>query len=105
MKGQIENLHGMMRTSLEASEKLRKRLATISKYYEGVIRKLQQQVVECKMDKTRVEIELRNQLSHADLDRRMTLSQKEAELRQKDREISKLKLGDENTGRIDEGEV
>lgn len=101
MTKQISNLHEMMRTSLEASEKLRKRLATISKYYEGVIGKLQEQVVDCKMEKSRTEVELRNQLSQADLDRRMAVSQFEAELRWKDGEIARLK----QTKIVDKGEV
>jgi hypothetical protein len=105
MKGQISNLHDMMRVSLHASEKLRGRIATISKYYEGVIGKLQEQVVECKMEKNRIEIELLNQLSQVDLDRRMTVTRKDSELRRKDEEISFLKQLKPLVGEVDEGEV
>ena len=106
MKKQISNLHEMMRTSLDTSEKLRGRIATISRYYEGVIGKLQEQVVECKMSKNRMEVELRSQLSQVDLDRTMSLKQKDEEIRRKDEEITILKRRKEVCGQpIDEGEV
>jgi hypothetical protein len=105
LKGQISNLHEMVRTSLDSSEKLRKRVATISKYYEGVIGKLQEQVVECKMEKNRMEIDLRNQLSQVDLDRRMVLKEKNAEIRRKNEEISILKHQNTRCEEVDKGEI
>ena len=106
LKKQISNLHEMMRTSLDASEKLRGRIATISRYYEGVIGKLQEDLVECKVSKNRMEVELRSQLSQADLDRKMSLTQKDEAIRRKNEEISILKNQKAIGGRpIDEGEV
>ena len=99
MKYQITQLHEMMKTSLAASEKLRKRIATISRYYESVITKLQTKVVEVKTEKSRTEVDLTNRLSEADLGRRMMVSKFECELRRKDEEIARLKAG------ADRGEV
>ena len=99
MKYQISQLHEMMKTSMAASEKLRKRIATISRYYESVISKIQTQVVEIKTEKSRTEVGLTNRLSEADLERRMIVSKFECELRRKDEEIARLKVG------ADRGEV
>lgn len=99
MKYQITKLHEMMKTSLAASEKLRKRIATVSKYYESVISKLQSQVVEIKTEKSRTAVDLTNRLSEADLRTRMIVSKLEFELRRKDEVISRLKA------RADRGKV
>jgi hypothetical protein len=89
MKNQIEQLQEMMKTSLASSEKLRKRIATISRYYEGVISKLQEQNAEIKADKAQNETDMRNELCTADL-----------VIREKDKEIARLKAL-----LIDQGEV
>jgi hypothetical protein len=89
MKNQISQLHEMMKVSLSASEKLRKRLATISRYYEGVISKLQDQVAEVKGQKSRMEVDLRNLISERDL-----------EMRRKDEEIKRLKAMIQDRGEV-----
>lgn len=94
MKSQIKRLDALMKTYMAASEKLRKRLATISHYYEGVICKLEEQVAELKAENSSAEVGLRDQLATADLERRMTLSRFESELRKKDEEIAILKYAD-----------
>ncbi|KAG7347001.1 hypothetical protein IV203_006070 [Nitzschia inconspicua] len=91
MKNQINQLQELMKTSLSASEKLRKRIATISRYYEGVIGQLQAQVTELKAEKCRNEIQLKNELSEA-----------EQKLKAKDREIAQLKA---TLSGVDQGEV
>jgi hypothetical protein len=91
MKRQISKLREMMKSSLATSEKLRRRIETITKYYEGIISKLQSKVVEVKTEKSRTEVDLRNELSRADFERRMIVSKLEFELRRKDEEISILK--------------
>ncbi|KAL3917865.1 MAG: hypothetical protein SGILL_004511 [Bacillariaceae sp.] len=80
MKNQIEQLQEMMKSSLAGSEKLRKRIATISRYYEGVISTLQEQVSQVKADKAENDTDLRNELCTADL-----------VIRKKDKEIARLK--------------
>lgn len=91
MRKQIEELQDMMKTSLSSSEKLRKRIATISRYYEGVIGQLQAQLVEVKAEKCKTDIELRNHLVEA-----------EQSLLAKDKEIARLKNA---LSKIDKGEV
>ena len=85
MKHQILKLREMMKTSLAASEKLRRRIATITKYYEGIISKLQAKVVEVKTEKSKAEIEMR-----------MLVSKLEFKLRRKDEEIVRLKAKKDN---------
>lgn len=87
MKHQIKQLTDMMKSSLKGSEKLRKRIATISRYYEGVISKLQTKIAEVKAEKSRTEIYLTNRISHADF----LISKFEHELQRKDKEIKRLK--------------
>ena len=91
MRNQIKQLQELMKTSLSSSEKLRKRIATISRYYEGVIGQLQSQVAEVKAEKCKKETELKNQLSEA-----------ERIISAKDQEISRLKATLMN---VDQGEV
>jgi hypothetical protein len=91
MRQQIGQLHTMMKTSLSTSEKLRKRLAMISRYYEGIIRKLQEQVVETKKERKSVEVQLANQISTIDHEKRVSMMQLEVKLRRKDEEISRLR--------------
>jgi len=81
----------MMKTSLSTSEKLRKRLAMISRYYEGIIRKLQEQVVETKKERKSIEVQLANQISTIDHEKRVSIMQLEVKLRRKDEEITRLR--------------
>jgi hypothetical protein len=99
MQNQIIQLHLMLKKALAGSEKLRKRLATISNYYEGVTRTLQDQVAEMKVEKSKTEIEMRDKLQNAELDKKMMVSRLTSELRKRDEEIAIMKLG------IDVGEV
>jgi hypothetical protein len=91
LRNQIKQLQELMETSLSSSEKLRKRIATISRYYEGVIGQLQTQVAEIKADKWRNESDLKNQLLEAE---RMICA--------KDREIARLVAA---LAEVDQGEV
>uniref|UniRef100_A0A7S4AJN5 Uncharacterized protein n=1 Tax=Pseudo-nitzschia australis TaxID=44445 RepID=A0A7S4AJN5_9STRA len=91
MKHQINQLHEMMKTSVGASEKLRKRISTISQYYEGVISKLQTKVAEIKVEKSRAEVDLTNRFSQLDLERRLVTQKFEYALHRKDQEIARLK--------------
>lgn len=99
MKNQIIQLHLMMKKALAGSEKLRKRLATISDYYEGVIGTLQDQVAKMKIEKSKTEIDTRNKLLKAEQDKNVTVAQLTSELRKRDEEIVMLK------SRVDVGEV
>jgi hypothetical protein len=89
MQDQISQLHAMMKVSLAASEKLRKRLAAVSGFYEGVVSKLQDQVVEIKTEKSRTEVLLRNEISRLEL-----------ELRRKSEEIVQLREISSDEGEV-----
>lgn len=98
MRGQIDQLHTMMKDSLETSEKLRKRLAMISRYYEGIIRRFQEQMAEAKAEKARIKADLDAKISTLDHDRRVTIVQLESKLRQRDNELTRLKRQIDKTG-------
>jgi uncharacterized coiled-coil DUF342 family protein len=91
MRDQLDQLHAMMKTSLSTSEKLRKRLAMISRYYEGIIQKLQEQAAEVKAGKKRMELDLVNKISTIDHEKRVTVIQLESKLRQRDEEVARLR--------------
>ena len=99
LKQQISQLHEMMKISLAGSEKLRNKLKVISRYYEGVISKLQTKVAEVKAEKSRIQVDLTNMVSQVDLERRLEKSKFEYELHRKDKEIARLMAGE------DRGEV
>lgn len=90
MRNKIDQLHSMMRTSLQTSEKLRKRLAMISRYYEGVICKLQEQMVEIKTEKTKLRADMDSKVSCLDHEKRVSVLQLESQLRKREDEIRLL---------------
>ena len=91
MRQQIAQLHDMMRTSLLTSDKLRKRITAISRYYEDIIRKLQQQIVHAKTERKRMETDFMNQVFEIDHDNRFQVMTLQMKLRRKDEEIKRLK--------------
>lgn len=91
MREQIEQLNVLMKTSLATSEKLRKRMSMISRYYEGIISKLQEQSSEMKAEKKRMEMDLGNRISVLEHDSRLASISLETKLRQKEEEIGMLK--------------
>ncbi len=99
LKQQINQLKETMRTSLTASEKLRKRLKVTTRYYEDIIGKLQTKFAETKLEKSRALEDLANTISQVDVERRLEKSKHEYELRRKDKEIERLKAA------IDRGEI
>jgi hypothetical protein len=91
MKEQIDQMQEMMKSSLTASEKLRKRLAMISRYYESIIQKNQEKMAHMKNEKRRMEGDLINQISSIDHEKRVAIIKLESKLRQKEEEIAALK--------------
>lgn len=77
--------------SMKASEELRKRLAMISRYYETLVRRMQENMVEVKSDRARMEVDLVHQISSIDLARQVAIEALEEELNIKDEEIEQLK--------------
>jgi len=91
LEQQIARLNENTKTSLVTSEKLRKKLTTITRYYEGVISKLGAKVAEAKMEKSRTEVRLAHTISQADVERRLFISKFEKEIQRKQKEIERLK--------------
>ena len=91
MGEQIDQLHVMMKVSLQTSEKLRKRLAIISRYYEGIIRKLQQQMVEVKTEYSKRKANMDSKMAQLDHEKRVAVLHLERQLQQRDGEIRALK--------------
>ena len=91
MGEQIDQLHTMMKVSLQTSEKLRKRLSIISRYYEGIIKKLQQQMVEVKTEYSKRKADMDSKMAILDHEKRVAVLHLESQLQQRDSEIRALK--------------
>ena len=53
----------MMMSSVLMAGHLRTRLAMVSRYFEGVLRKLEERMASMKIENTRMEMNLLNQIS------------------------------------------
>jgi hypothetical protein len=89
MKHQLQSLHEMMEVSVTTSEKLRKKISIISRYYESVIRKLQEKNAKLKADKKRKEIDLINQIAAIEHEKRSAIALLERRIRQRDGKLAK----------------
>jgi hypothetical protein len=94
MRQEIERMQEMMKSSVLTAGHLRKRLAMVSRYYEGVLRKLEERMASMKIANERMEIDLFNQISTIDHEKRVAVVKLEATLRQRDDEIARLKRPD-----------
>ena len=99
LKQQIYKLSERTKTSTATSEKLRKRLGVMRRQYEGVISTLQTNLEEAREEKARAEIDLANLAPQIDIERRMEQSNFEYEIRQKNKQIRRLKA------MMDQGEI
>lgn len=90
MRSKIDELHEMMKASLETSEKLRKRLAMISRYYEGIVKKLQEQVVEIKTEKSKLKADCNSKISTIEHEKRVAIIHLENKVHAREREIQVL---------------
>ena len=76
--------------AIATSEELRRRLATLNRYYESSIRTLQEEVVDAKASRDQVEFDLSRQIATIDRERRHALEKMEAATKKsKDRKTSK----------------
>ena len=89
MKHQLHSLHEMMEVSVSTSEKLRKKISIISRYYESIIRKLQEKNAKLKADKKRTEIDLINQVASVEHERRTAIAMLERRIRYKDQQLAR----------------
>jgi predicted nucleic acid-binding Zn-ribbon protein len=91
LQKQVDEMNERLLASMKASEELRKRLAMISRYYENLVRRLQDNMVELKSDRVRMETDLVNQISSIDLASQMAIEALETELKKKGSDIEELK--------------
>jgi hypothetical protein len=90
LRAQVEAMKERLQASTHTSEELRKRLAMISRYYENIIRSLQENVASLKAEKSRMEMDLTNQVSRIDHEKRAEIRKLETLLIQKEAELAKL---------------
>jgi hypothetical protein len=91
LQKQVDEMNERLLASMKASEELRKRLAMISRYYENLVRRLQDNMVELKSDRARMETDLVNQISSIDMASHMAIEVLETELKKKGSDIEELK--------------
>jgi hypothetical protein len=91
MKEKIDQLHTMMEASLEAAEKLRKRLGMITRYYEDMMTKMQHQIVEVKSENSRRKTDMDSKMALLDHEKRIAILNLETRLQLRDSEIDALK--------------
>jgi chromosome segregation ATPase len=90
LQKQVDEMNERLFASMKASEELRKRLAMISRYYENLVRRLQENMVELKSDRAHMETDLVNQISSIDMASRMAIEALETELEKKGSDIEVL---------------
>ena len=78
-----------MEVSVSTSEKLRKKISIISRYYESIVRKLQEKNAKLKADKKRTEIDLINQVASVEHERRTAIAMLERRIRYKDQQLAR----------------
>jgi predicted nuclease with TOPRIM domain len=91
LQKQVNEMNERLLASMKASEELRKRLAMISRYYENLVRRLQDNMAELKSDRARMETDLVNQISSIDMAGQMAIEALEIELMKKGSDIEELK--------------
>lgn len=79
------------RTSLDANEVLRKRIAVLSAYYENMVERMQANLNEVQLEKNRMATDLATQIVRLDEAHRRTVDDLQRKLRQKDRELATVR--------------
>jgi hypothetical protein len=88
---QIQNLHRRLQNSMDVCEELRKRLAMLGRYYENMVRRLQDRLAMVTVDKEKIEISMVAQLSSMNIDKRRKVRLLEAKLAEKEAAIDLLR--------------
>lgn len=87
----IRELGRLLRTSMDANEGLRKRIATLSAYYETVVERVQGSLNEAHVERQRVATDLAKQIVAMDKDHRRAVDELERRLQHKERELAAYK--------------
>lgn len=78
----------LLRTSLDTSEELRRRIAVLSAYYENFVERMQCNLNRAYAERQRMATDLANQIVAMDKARRRAVDDLERRLRQKERELA-----------------
>ena len=84
----------MMMSSVLMAGHLRTRLAMVSRYFEGVLRKLEERMASMKIENTRMEMNLLNQISTIEHEKRVAVIKLESTQHQQEDEIARLQRPD-----------
>ena len=89
LQAQVEELAQRLRSSVEGSEDLRKRLAMISRYYESTVHSLHENIVSLKKEQTSMQVDLTTQIKNIDRERLVAI--KRTQLLLQSEEIARFK--------------
>jgi len=91
LQEQVEEMSQRLTSSIASSEELRRRLAMLSQYYEGVVNDLKDSIVDIKEERMQMEFDLTRQLSSIDRENKTAVSHLEAKLKEKEEQMEVLK--------------
>jgi len=77
LQAQVEELAQRLRSSVEGSEDLRKRLAMISRYYETTVHSLHENIQSLKKEQASMQADLTKQINSIDRERLVVIKQNE----------------------------
>jgi flagellar biosynthesis chaperone FliJ len=66
----MDKLDQRLQSSISTSEELRRRLAMLSCYYENLVKKLQEEVAEERVDRQKLESDLTRQIAELENEKR-----------------------------------
>ena len=89
LQAQVEELSQRLRSSVEGSDDLRKRLAMISRYYETTVQRLSENIVSLQEGQVAMQGDLTKQIKSIDRERLVAI--KRTELLLKEQQIAKFK--------------
>jgi uncharacterized coiled-coil DUF342 family protein len=91
LQEQIQEMSQRLKSALATSEELRRRLAMLNRYYESLVRQLQDSLVELKTDRAQMEFDLTRKISTMDRENRSTLAEIESKTREQEVELQILR--------------
>jgi hypothetical protein len=91
LQDHVQDMSQRMKSSIETSERLRSRLAMVSRYYENVLKQLQESLAKAKAERSRMEADLVDQITSMDMAKREAVHKLETKLLEKEAEIRMLK--------------
>ena len=91
MQQRVDRLDHMVKYSMETSDMLRKRLAEIGSYYDGVLQRLQDKMRQLRIENENLSTNIANQAFTVDYEKPAAMLQLQSMLEQKEMEILKLK--------------